>query len=698
MEKGTLDHPCGSAPARARRVSLRGRLRSERGFALVMALGLLTVLTIAGTAVTYYATSNLTASTTSKSRTTAYDLAEAGVNDALAVLYNQLNTDGSVKTGGTSPTTSTLLPQTTITYSGLHGSVTYSGSLNTTTYVWTITSTGKIKNGQVYQARTLTRAVTVRGLNVGSNGSSWSRFYQDSTGSCLTIDTDTMVTNIGTRGNLCLVNGGAITGSGTTVDVGGTVTITGPDTSAGPRSPSTGSGWTSAGNVTASDSVYATNAISANSNSSTQTTTGFGFSIPTSAIIHGITVSIVRKASSSSVINDNTVQLLKAGTATGNNKASSSYWGTSNGTATYGSTSDLWGGTWTAADINNSTFGVKLIAHNANTSSSYTASLDYISITVTYTNDTNGIGTSGTPIKQANIGGTCTYNANAAHTPCTSTDHVYAGTITTTAPGANPALVMPTVDFNYWWANAEPGPKHPCTVSSGTPPTFDNDASSTTGPNDSIPVNGEMAPSTYDYDCQVWDNGVLKGEIGWNHTTHVMTIFGTIFIDGNFRFDTDGELVHYQGRADLMSGGYDEIDAVVCAGGSGTTEPQDDCISSGMANWDPTQNYMTLMSMKDNEYDQGGSTCSGSPPTCLDGHPQGGFQGVLYSQGDCLIHQGFQDSGPVICNTITIPHETTVDPTFYTFPYTGNLTDGQKYGTTSTATNFELDPGPMSGG
>ena len=92
-----------------------------------MALGLLTVLTIAGTAVTYYATSNLTASTTNKARTTAFDLAEAGVNDAMAVLYNQLNTDGSIKSGGTSPLTTTLLPSTTIQYAGLHGSVTYSG-------------------------------------------------------------------------------------------------------------------------------------------------------------------------------------------------------------------------------------------------------------------------------------------------------------------------------------------------------------------------------------------------------------------------------------------------------------------------------------------------------------------------------------------------------------------------------------------
>jgi hypothetical protein len=39
-----------------------------------------------------------------------------------------------------------------------------------------------------------------------------------------------------------------------------------------------------------------------------------------------------------------------------------------------------------------------------------------------------------------------------------------------------------------------------------------------------------------------------------------------------------------------------------------------------------------------------------------------------------------------------------LNPTFFTFPSIGNLTDGQKYGDTVTATNFELDPGDQSGG
>jgi hypothetical protein len=809
------------------------RIKAEQGIALVMALGLLTVLTISGTAVTYYATTNLTGSNTHKARASAYDLAEAGMNDAMAILFNQLNTDGSVKAGASKPTVATLLPSTTIQYAGLKGSVTYSGTLCTSTacvlpapyasctyatcpWLWVITSTGKVKNGLNTQTRVLKRGVTVRGLNVGADGSSWSRFYDNGGDACLDIDNQTFVTNVATKGNLCLANGGAITGANVGVDVGGTVTITGPNSNSGPRSPSAGTGWTTPTNVYTSNGVYATNAINAVTTGATQDTTGFGFTIPSTAYIMGITATVERnasaccsavqtittngaptggtfvisatppggaatntvsiaynataatvqaalvtvygsgnvtcsggslptavvctfagadankvvnlmtlssrtswvggttpyvtftmtKAGSVGALQDSTVQLLKAGSAVGTNKFLTNTWGTTDSTITYGNSSDLWGTTWTAADVNAANFGLRFIAKNV-AASTATASLDYVSITVTYKPDTNGIGTSSVPVKTANIGGTCTYLLQAAHTPCTATDHVYATTITSTPVASNPALVMPSVDYNYWWANAMPGPKHFCTNPSPGLATdfFDNDGATTSAPNGSLTVNGEMAPPTSDYTCQVVVNGVLQGELSWNHTTHVMNIFGTIFVDGNFRWDTDGEIVHYFGRANIMSSKDDEIDALVCAGGPSTLPDSNDysksCLAD-MSNWDPSQNMAVLMSQAPNEYDQGGSGCpwsyAGTNPTCYNGHPPSGFQGILYSTADCLIHQNFQDSGPVICQSISLPNESGINPTYYTFPSIGNLTDGQKYGNATTATNFELVPGTMSGG
>ncbi len=542
--------------------------------------------------------------------------------------------------------------------------------------------------------RTLKRTVQILGLNQTANGIAWSRFYQDSNASCLTIDGVNWPAPVSTRGNLCLENGATITGSTTTVDTGGSVIIEGPDTTPAARVPTAASGWTNSTNVFTSNSVYATNAISANSTGATLSATGFGFSVPSSAIIRGIQVSVIRKATAASSIQDQTVQLQKAGTAVGSNKAiAGNLEHESNVTQNYGTTSDLWGTTWTASDINNANFGLKFTAKAGATAT--TANVDYITITVTYSNDTNAIGTSGSPIAEVNVNGTCKYNANAAHTPCSSADKVYASNISSVAKN----LTMPQVDFTYWWSHSKPGPKYPCTTSTGTPPSFDNDAGTTSAPNNSIGVNGEMTPLSTDYTCKVIENGIRVGELSWNHTTHDMTIYGTVFVDGNFRFDDDGQVVHYHGRGDIYSGGAAEIDEVVCAGGSGT-DLNSSCYGD-MSNWDPNQNMLVLLSMYTGqaEYDQGGSTCSPTPTTgCPNGHYASGFQGVLYSKGDCLIHQMFRDSGPVICNSITLPNEgATGNPTYYPYPQLSNLTGGQKYTNPAGASSFELQINPMTG-
>ncbi len=795
----------------------------ERGISLILALLTLVVLGTLGTSVAVYTTSHLHATYSDQSGANAYQLAEAGLNDAISVLNEAAQ--------GSPPTITTLtMSPTTVQYPQFDGSATYSGTSATVsnTIVWSLTSTGVAGNAEQLRKRTLTRQVTVRGVNAGADGSSWSRFYQDAVSPCLTIDNEIFVTNVATRGNLCILNAGGITGANTTVDVGGNVTITGSHVAGTAHSPTAGTGWTNPANVYTSNAVYATNAVNAASTGTNQDTTGFNLGIPATAQILGIAVSVQRMASACCNVNavqtitesgsptsgsfklngtppggssttsasiaynasaatvqtalvtiygsgnvscaggalptgvvctfigsdaskavtlmsqysnslsggsspkpvfantttgapaalqDGTVQLLKAGSPVGSNKASATAWGTSLSTINYGSSSDLWGTTWTGADVSASNFGLRFAAKNVGAASA-TASLDYISITVTYNDDTNGIGTSSVPIAKANIGGTCTYNGYGP--ACNSTDHVYAGTTSTTSDDG--VLDMPAVDFNYWWANAMPGPKHFCTnASPGLATTFfDNDGpltgtapnqyttGNTTGPNKSISVNGEMAPPGASYTCQVWSvpptSGVLLGELSWNASTHVMKIKGTVFVDGNFRFDDDGEVVNYSGRGTLMSSRDDEIDAVVCAGwtnqAQGAAAPTTDATSclTHMSTWDSSQNMMVLMSQEANEYDQGGSTCSGNtPPTCWNGHPPGAFQGILYSTADCLIHQNFQDSGPVICNTITLPDESGINPTFFTFPSAGNLTDGQKYSSTASATHFELDPGPQTG-
>lgn len=139
-------------------------------------------------------------------------------------------------------------------------------------------------------------------------------------------------------------------GPGTTVDSAATGTIS----------------WVNPNNAQASDNVYAT-ATGGNSISKSHylNSSNFSFSIPTNATISGILVEIQKKVSGTSLnVKDVNVNIIKSsGTLGTQNKADTvTGWPTSEAYTSYGSASDLWGETWTPADINNSNFGVAVSA------------------------------------------------------------------------------------------------------------------------------------------------------------------------------------------------------------------------------------------------------------------------------------------------------------------------------------------------
>lgn len=443
----------------------------------------------------------------------------------------------------------------------------------------------------------------------------------------------------------------------------------------------------------------------AGATSMTWTQTGINRSAAVSAVF--------APAATPGELSDQDVLLLKGGSPVGTDKAGSANWTTSDTTITYGTSTDLWGTTLTPADVNASNFGVRLKVKNNSSTWSNTAQVDYVNVTVYYYPvPTASIGTSGTPIDHANISGTCTRGAQAGDSPCGPNDNVFAGQVGTAAQN----LGKPTVDLNYWWANAAPGPKHPCTTKTGTPPVFDNNAGTTTGPDASVVDSGEITPENASYTCQVKDaNNNVIGELSWDLPNRVLTVKGTIFRDGDFRFDDDGTIVHYKGRAIIYTPGHIEFDEQVCSGGTGPAT----CFnypypSSNGSTWDPTQNLLILLTGNTStglnnpasEYDQGGSTCSPSgTATCPNGLKPGGFQGIVYANGDCLIHQDFQLSGPVMCNNINIVNGQSGNgdngqpdwPTFYTWPALGSLIDGQVYISTGSADDFQMTLGPTDG-
>ncbi len=149
--------------------------------------------------------------------------------------------------------------------------------------------------------------------------------------------------------------------------------------------------------------------------------TNYGFSIPSDTIINGIAVTVLRRDTSGNGAIDADLYLLKGGAMVGTNHAASTKWPTTLTVANYGGAADLWGSSWTAAEINSPDFGISLSATNTHPAASRTASVDYIQITVTYTvltATTTTVTTSATP---STYGGPVTLTATVARAGGTST-------------------------------------------------------------------------------------------------------------------------------------------------------------------------------------------------------------------------------------------------------------------------------------
>lgn len=170
---------------------------------------------------------------------------------------------------------------------------------------------------------------------------------------------------------------------------------------AGPNSPSTGSVTGSGANfpgipsglITAGDMspAYADLASYPNCSGSfncyysqVATVHGFGFSIPSNAIVTGIQLDLLKMVNQPiSDIRDSVVSLVKGGNSIGNNYGISSQWPQPFAYVNYGGPTDLWGTTWTAADINDPLFGFQLQMTNG--ALDQTAQIDHAQITVYYT-------------------------------------------------------------------------------------------------------------------------------------------------------------------------------------------------------------------------------------------------------------------------------------------------------------------------
>ena len=178
-------------------------LRKQEGTALVMVMGVLAVLTIAGTTMMVYTSQNTKSASRSKVDETSFSLSEAALNNAMAVLANPTN-------NALDPD---VLPSTEATASSMayeNGTAKWYGVLDRSAVVWTVTAIGIYNNpsGGAEVKRKLTAKVPVTpSLTQPLNNPAWDYIYSTATGS--TCD-QTLANNVTgnarmyVAGNLCL--------------------------------------------------------------------------------------------------------------------------------------------------------------------------------------------------------------------------------------------------------------------------------------------------------------------------------------------------------------------------------------------------------------------------------------------------------------------------------------------------------------
>jgi hypothetical protein len=229
------------------------------------------------------------------------------------------------------------------------------------------------------------------------------------------------------------------------------------------------------------------------------------------------------------------------------------------------------------------------------------------------------IGTSAKPLTSGYSALGCSATILGAPHPCTTADKWYV-TTTDSPLTATP----PTTDYPGNYTSASPGPNHLCdttltpapnlTAAGNQPHAFDNDATMN-GTNTQF----NLTPGS-DYNCVT-----STGQLSWNHTTHVLSVSGTIFFDGNLTTTDASAMYHglgtlYVNGAFILTGNNAQLRAG-CP--SSPASPTHQCaFGNTSSEWNPNKDLLLIVTNKpgatsvdmsgNNVTFQGGLMC---PPT-----------------------------------------------------------------------------------
>jgi hypothetical protein len=206
----------------------------------------------------------------------------------------------------------------------------------------------------------------------------------------------------------------------------------------------------------------------------------------------------------------------------------------------------------------------------------------------------------------------------------------------------------PVTDWPAKYLAASPGPTHPCTTVSGTPPLFEsvlpspNTAHNTQQdlvapyPNGSIPLisgDGQNLTPGASYTCKT-----ATGELSWNVSTHTLTLAGAVYIDGGVMVGSKAFATTYNGLASLYVSGAIKIIGSVCALVIGTV-----CDT----NWNPNTKMWVIAA-------HGVTSQDTSDAHSIYGANSANFQGAFFATGKVILDNGAIAEGPMIAGNLLL--------------------------------------------
>lgn len=142
--------------------------------------------------------------------------------------------------------------------------------------------------------------------------------------------------------------------------------------------------WSGISNALSSDNFRASRTLNTGDTLSAYLKiTSFGFSLPTGSTIDGIVSEFEAQSSTANKSNWADIRLVKAGTVVGSNLSSGATLTASDVYYSFGSSTELWGTTWTEAEIESTGFGTAAAIGGPGTGNN--GLIDHVRITVYYT-------------------------------------------------------------------------------------------------------------------------------------------------------------------------------------------------------------------------------------------------------------------------------------------------------------------------